>query len=86
MLSIVHQKLTLWNAKGEPKVVKANGHPCYMQKMHVDFKMYEPKFLPLEVKKDAIDPIGIKSCQLGPNGYRLVTKAEGGSTKDFDSQ
>ena len=60
--SIVHQELILWNAKGEPEVIEADDHPSYLQQMHVDFKMYEPKVFPLEVNNDTFDPLDIESC------------------------
>ena len=43
-------------------MVKVDDHPCYMQLMHVDFKMYKLEVRLLEVDKDAFDPTDMKSC------------------------
>ena len=83
--STIHQKLILWIAKGELEVFKADDQPCYINHMHVNFKMYEPEVCSLKVGRDVFDLTNIESCQLGPHGYRLVIKAEGGSAKDSGS-
>ena len=54
--------------------------------MHIDFKIYEPEIFQLEVDKGTFNPTNIESCQLGPNDYRLVTKAECDLAKDPNSQ
>ncbi|RYR58068.1 hypothetical protein Ahy_A05g023750 [Arachis hypogaea] len=40
----------LWTEDGKPEVIKANSN-LYVEQLHVDFRMYNPKLKPLNVDK-----------------------------------
>ncbi|KAL1334418.1 hypothetical protein AAHE18_11G175700 [Arachis hypogaea] len=46
--STVHQSVLLWSKDGKPEIFKADSN-IYVEQMHIDFKMYNPKLKPLNV-------------------------------------
>ena len=57
--STLHQKLILWNKDGKTKEIGVDNSYCYAESFHVDFKIYNEKINPLEIKAD-FDPAGVE--------------------------
>ena len=64
------------NKDDKVEEIGADDNPCYLQQLHVNFKIYNPKVKPLNIEKDTFNPLFMKRCQIGKERYYLVLKAE----------
>ena len=82
--STVHQKLVLWNAQDEIEIVEADDSPCYLQQMHVDFKVYDPNVKPISAQEGVIDKEALNACLIEQFGVRLLDQADETRPNDND--
>ena len=74
--STVHQKLILWDENNQVEIIEADDSPCYLQQLHVDFKIYAPNVKPVTAKDGVVDKEALEACLMDQFGIRLVNKAE----------
>ncbi|RYR78908.1 hypothetical protein Ahy_A01g003773 [Arachis hypogaea] len=67
--SIVHQSVLLWTKDGKPKTVKAYSN-LYVEQMHVDFRIYNPRLKPLNVDQ-TLNSYNCEGCYLSSKGLSV---------------
>ncbi|MDV3201238.1 MAG: hypothetical protein Q8877_03585 [Sweet potato little leaf phytoplasma] len=73
--STANQKLVIWNNLNKVEVVEADDSPCYMQQLHVDFKVYDPKVKPIRLDAENFDKVYVNKCLMENYGITLVEEA-----------
>ncbi|XP_015960134.1 uncharacterized protein LOC107484040 [Arachis duranensis] len=66
--STVHQSMLLWSKDGKPKVIKVD-LSLYVELLHVDFRMYNPKLKPLNIDR-TLNSYNCEGCYLSSEGNK----------------
>ncbi|RYQ80033.1 hypothetical protein Ahy_Scaffold1g106715 [Arachis hypogaea] len=67
--STVHQSVLLWTKEGKPEIVKADSS-LFVEQMHVDFRIYNPKLKPLNVDQ-SLNSYNCEGCYLTSEGLSV---------------
>ncbi|RYR67844.1 hypothetical protein Ahy_A03g014291 [Arachis hypogaea] len=67
--STVHQSIFLWTKDGKPEVIKADPN-LYVEQLHIDFRMYNPKLKPLNVDR-TLNSYNCEGCYLSSEGLSV---------------
>ncbi|XP_016168498.1 uncharacterized protein LOC107611045 [Arachis ipaensis] len=78
--STVHQSVLLWTKDGKPEVIKADS-TLYVEQLHIDFRMYNPKLKPLTVDR-TLNSYNCEGCYLSSEDM-LIDSAAGNEILSF---
>ncbi|XP_072071639.1 uncharacterized protein [Arachis hypogaea] len=67
--STMHQSVLLWTEDGKPDVIKADSN-LYVELLHVDFRMHNPKLKPLNVDR-TLNSYNCEGCYLSSEGLSV---------------
>ncbi|RYQ91055.1 hypothetical protein Ahy_B09g096923 [Arachis hypogaea] len=65
----VHQSVLLWTKDGKPKFIEADSN-LYVEQLHIDFRMYNPKLKPLDVDR-TLNSYNCEGCYLSSEGLSV---------------
>lgn len=66
----------MWNDEGQVEVVVADYSPCYLQQMHVGFRIYVPNVKPITIDSGVIDRYALNVCLMEQFEVKLEDQVE----------